>query len=954
MSAATAPAGSPAIETTVRARSLAASDGHALAATFLRQLREAARQGRNGDRRNRTRSTTKMLEARKADANDKEPLLWNDLPAGWRDDDLAGTLATLLANGGPGVVGHNDGALPSDVFDWNDPLQELRERWRASVASPIPVVTVPGVECDDPQSDMLTSGDGNGVLQDTLASPRKSDRSSATQVPNMPTPGRLAARWHRCSDPSLLPPALALTGAMLGAALAARNEVGADLVHGAPVVVVRAPQGLDHHDLSDCIETCLTDWPFRSASACPVNKADQHAGGSEWDPYGRDDFDDDLGRDRSDDEGVVAVARPAGGAFPKRKLSIIDACIERREKGGVGRSAFGGKASTSKGALTDSYAQTIVSIQSSRGTVIVLASHDTQLSAEVSALADHEMTLHLPDARVLKQVIEAVTGERASSLPGSLWDDDPNHAVPLPDGTSVDGPKEGPNDAVPPPGSTAASPSARFSVHDLRASLSPVRGARGSIERLVRLVNARAVRSDTGVSAGSEDAPPLERLTGYGKAKADGLAIAADLQAYRAGELGWASVTRGMVLAGPPGTGKTLFARALANSAGMRLVVGSMADWQSHREGHLGDMIAAMRACFAEARAHAPCILFIDELDSIGNRATFHSRHRDYSTQVVNALLQELDGAVGREGVVVIGATNNPNAIDPAVLRPGRMERVVWIGLPDLNDLIGMLRMHLSGVAVVSDKGPTNVLPTGSDLPDVTLRPVALALRGRTGADVAAVVRRARGAARRANRPLAVADLLSVVREDTGPDRPERVIRRTCAHEAGHAVVALALNVGEVRSLAIDRDGGVAQLRFRPTEQTIEAIEDMLVFLLAGRAAEIVLLGTASAGAGGTEASDLARATRMAASLHSSFGLGRTLVWHGPSEDGRDFAYMPPELREDVEATLAKAQERSLSIVRTERAAVERIAERLQRDGYVEGELVRQLREGDDPLMIGS
>ena len=139
----------------------------------------------------------------------------------------------------------------------------------------------------------------------------------------------------------------------------------------------------------------------------------------------------------------------------------------------------------------------------------------------------------------------------------------------------------------------------------------------------MRLTQARHARTDAGVSAGSENAPPLEELAGYGRAKMEGLAIAADLRAYRAGKLGWSSVARGLVLAGPPGVGKSLYARALTRSAGVPLMIGSMAAWQASGDGHLGDMLKAMAATFEEARRRAPCLLFMDELDSVGDRQSF-------------------------------------------------------------------------------------------------------------------------------------------------------------------------------------------------------------------------------------------------------------------------------------------------------------------------------------------
>ena len=258
----------------------------------------------------------------------------------------------------------------------------------------------------------------------------------------------------------------------------------------------------------------------------------------------------------------------------------------------------------------------------------------------------------------------------------------------------------------------------RLSIADLRMSVSRRRGAAGSLDRLQAVAAKRSAHAD--------DLPLLEDLSGYGEARTIGLAMIEDLHAYRNGRIAWSDVDRGLLVAGPPGVGKTLFARVLARSAGLPLVVGSLAQWQASGTGHLGDCLAAMKRAFREAKNLAPSILFIDEMDSIGDRTTFDARHRDYSVQVVNCLLEELDGATDRSGVVVIGATNHAHRIDPAVIRPGRLDRVVRIELPSPQELMGILRTCL---------GPL--------LPEADLLPAALAGHGGSGADAAAWVRRA-------------------------------------------------------------------------------------------------------------------------------------------------------------------------------------------------------------------
>src|SRR3546814_617433 len=160
------------------------------------------------------------------------------------------------------------------------------------------------------------------------------------------------------------------------------------------------------------------------------------------------------------------------------------------------------------------------------------------------------------------------------------------------------------------------------------------------------------------------------------------------------GGLRWEDVDCGVLLSGPTGVGKTMFAGALARTCGCPLVSASLGEWQA--AGHLGDLLKAMRRTFDEARKCAPCILFIDEIDSFGDRAAFDRHHRDYGIPLVNAFLEELDGVRGRAGVVVVGATNDPERIDPAIRRPGRLDRTIELGLPDAEALQERSEEHTS------------------------------------------------------------------------------------------------------------------------------------------------------------------------------------------------------------------------------------------------------------------
>lgn len=147
--------------------------------------------------------------------------------------------------------------------------------------------------------------------------------------------------------------------------------------------------------------------------------------------------------------------------------------------------------------------------------------------------------------------------------------------------------------------------------------------------------------------------------------------------------------------------GKTVFAQALAKSCDVHLVLGSIGRWQA--KGHLGDMLKAMRAAFDEARARVPSIMFLEEIDAVGDREKFSDHNAQYCTEVVNALLECIDGAEGREGVVVVGACNHPHKIDAALTRAGRLDRHIRIPLPDRKGREGILRWHLAGALVDAD-----------------------------------------------------------------------------------------------------------------------------------------------------------------------------------------------------------------------------------------------------------
>jgi ATP-dependent Zn protease len=445
------------------------------------------------------------------------------------------------------------------------------------------------------------------------------------------------------------------------------------------------------------------------------------------------------------------------------------------------------------------------------------------------------------------------------------------------------------------PGTTIDSEILRAAdVTDLQLALRCDRSPEECLRRLANVVSKRGLYDDEG--------PRLEELAGYGEAKQWGLDLAADIAAYRKGQLEWACVEKGLLLAGPPGVGKTQYSKALAKTAGVPTVATSVADWNA--ASHLSGTLQAMRTAFSQARRLAPCILFIDELDGISDRATLSGDYVEYWSQIVNLLLELLAGVEDRPGVVVIGATNHPDKIDAAVRRAGRLDRTITIDKPDVEDLVAIMRFHLK-----------------QDLANADLIPMALAARGGTGADVEAWVRRARSKARRQRRDLTIGDLLVEIRGQRDP-LPEPLLRACARHEAGHIVVGAALGF-RIKTVSIHDAEGVTSVEQDTHRcQTLGGLEAVIMMLLAGRAAELEFsqADEVTAGAGGHEQSDFARATKIAIDIEARLGFGTLGVIHFP-ENTIDLALhdaaMIVLVKERLDRCLARAREIVLANKRT-------------------------------------
>jgi cell division protease FtsH len=410
-----------------------------------------------------------------------------------------------------------------------------------------------------------------------------------------------------------------------------------------------------------------------------------------------------------------------------------------------------------------------------------------------------------------------------------------------------------------------------------------------------------------------------------------------------------AKIPKGVLLYGPPGTGKTLLARAVAGEAGVPFFSISGSDFV---EMFVGVGAARVRDLFEQAKTSAPAIVFIDEIDAVGrHRGAGLGGGHDEREQTLNQLLVEMDGFDVRTGVILMAATNRPDILDPALLRPGRFDRHVVIDRPDLEGRKGIMAVHARGKPLD---------------PDVELDVVARRTPGFTGADLANVVNEgALLAARRGKKTIEMEELEEAIdRVVAGPERRTRLIsdrekRIIAYHEAGHALVAHVLpNSDPVHKISvIPRGRALGYTLTLPTEDrfliTREELVDELAMLLGGRVAEEMVIGDITTGA----QNDLERATKIARQMVTEYGMSDTLgpLTLGQKQGevflGRDFAAHPDysdqvafEIDSEVRKLIDQAHDEALDVLQGSRKNLDAIALALiERETIAKEELVELL-----------
>ncbi len=392
-----------------------------------------------------------------------------------------------------------------------------------------------------------------------------------------------------------------------------------------------------------------------------------------------------------------------------------------------------------------------------------------------------------------------------------------------------------------------------------------------------------------------------------------------------------AKIPRGVLLVGPPGTGKTLLAKAVAGEAGVQFLSISGSDFV---ELYVGVGASRVRDLFDQAKKVAPAIVFIDEIDAVGRRrgAGLGGGH-DEREQTLNQLLVEMDGFAANDGVIVMAATNRKDILDPALLRPGRFDRQIYVGAPDARGRTEILKIHSRNKPLADD---------------VDLKLVGNATAGFTGADLANLMNEAALLAARSSRlVITMADIEeAMLKVLAGPEKKSRVVsqherRLTAIHEAGHAVAMYHLPTHDpVHSITIVPRGGAGGMTISLPEEdhsfaSRNEMFEQIVSLLGGRVAEAILMDDISTGA----SNDIQRASEIARDMVARYGMSDRLGAVSYSSDGevfigRDYektkSYserVAGDIDDEVRAIIDAAYKKCTDILDANRDRIEQIAE---------------------------